>query len=158
MIELVKIAPAMTIDDYASIAYLTGAVHDLRAEAASVLSRFRGRSVLMLNSAATGGGVAEMLPRLVLMLQELGITASWAVMKTDRVEFFRLTKRIHNLIHGEGNPVLGPEERELYEEVNRSVADELRPHLKEGDLLVVHDPQPMAAGAMLKRELGIRAI
>jgi len=148
----------MTLDDYASIAYLAGAVHDLRAEAASLLPRFRGRSVLMLNSSATGGGVAEMLPRLVLMLQELGITASWTVMKTDRVEFFRMTKRIHNLIHGEGNVVLGPEERELYEAVNRNVADQLRPHLKAGDLLVVHDPQPMAAGAMLKRELGIHAI
>ena len=158
MIELVKIAPAMTLDDYASIAYLTGAVHDLRADAASVLPRFRGRSVLMLNSAATGGGVAEMLPRMVLVLQELGITASWAAMKTDRVEFFRLTKRVHNLIHGQGNLVLGPEERELYEAVNRSVADALRPHLKAGDLLVVHDPQPMAAGAMLRREMGIRAI
>jgi len=158
MIELVKIAPAMTLDDYASKAYLTGVIQDLRAEAALVLPRFRGRSVVMLNSAATGGGVAEMLPRLVLMLQELGITASWAVIRTDREEFFRLTKHIHNLIHGQGNPVLGPEERELYEEVNRSIADGLRPHLKEGDLLVVHDPQPMAAGAMLKRELGIHAI
>ena len=49
MIELVKIAPAMTLDDYASIAYLAGAVHDLRAEAEAVLPRFRGRSVLMLN-------------------------------------------------------------------------------------------------------------
>src|SRR5262245_42231782 len=113
MIELVKIAPAMTLDDYASIAYLTGAVHDLRAEAASVLPRFRGRSVVMLNSAAAGGGVAEMLPRMVLVLNELGITANWAAMKTDRVEFFRLTKRVHNLIHGQGNLVLGPEEREL---------------------------------------------
>src|SRR5215469_4685635 len=158
MIELVKIAPAMTLDDYASIAYLAGAVQDLREEAEAVLSRFRGRSVLMLNSAASGGGVAEMLPRMVLMLNELGITASWAAIKTDRVDFFRLTKRLHNLIHGHGDPTLGPEDRELYESVNRSVADALRPHLKAGDLLVVHDPQPMAAGAMLKRELGIRAI
>src|SRR5215469_16367100 len=158
MIELVKIAPAMTLDDYASIAYLAGAVQDLREEAEAVLSRFRGRSVLMLNSAASGGGVAEMLPRMILMLNELGITANWAAIKTDRVDFFRLTKRLHNLIHGHGDPTLGPEDKELYETINRRVADALRPHLKAGDLLVVHDPQPMAAGAMLKRELGIRAI
>jgi trehalose synthase len=148
----------MTLDHYASIAYLAGAVHDLREEAASVLPRFRGRSVLMLNSAATGGGVAEMLPRMVLMLNELGITANWAAIKTDRAEFFRMTKRVHNLIHGQGDPALGPQDRELYEAVNRRVADALRPHLKAGDLLVVHDPQPMAAGAMLRRELDIRAI
>lgn len=158
MIELVKIAPAMTLDAYASIAYLAGSVQDLRKEAEAVLPMFRGRSVLMLNSAAIGGGVAEMLPQMVLMLNELGITANWAAIKTDRVDFFRLTKRLHNLIHGHGNPALGPEDRELYEAVNRGVANALRPHLKAGDILIVHDPQPMAAGAMLRRELGIRAI
>jgi trehalose synthase len=158
MIELVKLTPTMTLDDYASIAYLAGAVHELREEADAVLPRFKGRSVYMLNSTSTGGGVAEMLPRMVLMLNELGVTCQWAVMRTERPEFFRLTKRLHNLIHGEGDPTLSAEDHELYEAVNREVAEHLRPHLKAGDLLVVHDPQPLAAGAMLKQELPIRAV
>ena len=158
MVELVKLTPTITLDDYAAIAYLSGAVHELRAEADALLPHFKGRTVVMLNSTAQGGGVAEMLPRMVLMLNELGVNAHWAAMGPQRPEFFRLTKHLHNLIHGDGEPTLGPEERKLYEEVNHSVAEQLRPHLKPGDVLVVHDPQPLAAGALLKSEMAIHAL
>lgn len=158
MIELVKLKPAITLDDYAAIAYLTGAVHDLRSEAELLLPKFKGRSILMLNSTAQGGGVAEMLPRMVLMLNELGITTHWAVMKPERPEFFKLTKRVHNLIHGHGDPALNADDKKLYEEVSRGIACDLRTHLKAGDALVVHDPQPLGAGAMLKSELGVHVI
>lgn len=158
MIEFVKLTPTITLDDYAAIAYLTGAVHDLRSGAESLLPKFKGRSVLMLNSTAKGGGVAEMLPRMVLMLNEVGITARWAVMKIEQPEFFKLTKRIHNMVHGHGDSALNAADKKLYEEVSRNVADGLRTHLKDGDLLVVHDPQPLGAGAMLKKDLGIHVI
>ena len=158
MIEFVKLTPTITLDDYAAIAYLTGAVHDLRSEAESLLPKFKGRSVLMLNSTAKGGGVAEMLPRMVLMLNEVGITARWAVMKIEQPEFFKLTKRIHNMVHGHGGPTLNAADKKLYEKVSRGVADDLRTHLKDSDLLVVHDPQPLGAGAMLKKDLGIHVI
>ncbi len=158
MVEFVKLTATLTLDDYAATADLVGAVHELRAEADDVLPWFKGRSVVMLNSTAKGGGVAEMLPRIVQMLNELGITAHWAAMGIEHPDFFKFTKRLHNLIHGEGDPVLSLDDRKLYDEVNRSVADQLRPHLKPEDLLIVHDPQPLGAGAILKRELGLRAI
>src|ERR1700756_582539 len=158
MIEFIRLKPTVTLDDYASWSYLAGIIHDRRQEAERFIGRFKGRSVFMLNSTAHGGGVAEMMPLMVEMLNELGITTHWVVMKTERAEFFQFTKRLHNLIHGEGEPVLTLEDRELYETVNRTIADELRPHLKPGDVLVVHDPQPLAAGAMLRRELDIRAV
>jgi len=158
MLEIVKLTPTITLDGYAAFAYLAGSVHDLRQAADAVLPRFKGRSVVMLNSTSKGGGVAEMLPRMVLLLNELGITATWAVMGVENPEFFKLTKRLHNLIHGRGDPALSAEDRNLYEQVNRETADQLRMHLKPDDLLVVHDPQPLGAGAMLKKDLGLHTI
>src|SRR5215469_8194931 len=158
MVEFVKVTSNITLDDYASIAYLTGPVHNLRNAAESLLPNFRGRSVFMLNSTARGGGVAEMMPRIVLMLNELGITTKWAVMKVERPEFFRLTKRLHNLIHGHGDPELHADDRKLYEKVSHDVANALQNHLKPGDLLVIHDPQPLGVATHLGKKLGIHVI
>ena len=41
-----------------------------------------------------------MLPTMIDLLRQLGLDAKWAVMGTERKEFFILTKKIHNLIHG----------------------------------------------------------
>src|SRR5690606_33870042 len=72
--------------------------------------------------------------------------------------FFRLTKHLHNLIHGEGEPHLTDEDRELYRQVSRETADSIKRFIEPGDIVVVHDPQPMGAGAMLREELDIAAI
>jgi trehalose synthase len=112
----------------------------------------------MVNSTARGGGVAEMLPRMCALLEELGVPTRWAVMGTDRREFFALTKRLHNLIHGEGHPELSSDDRQLYEVVNRENAEELAPKLGPDDIVVIHDPQPMAMGPMLKRLVGVRTV
>lgn len=158
MIEFVKLTSTITLDDYAATAYLTGAVHKMRGAAESFLPEFRGRSILMLNSTARGGGVAEMMPRIVLTLNELGFTTKWAVMKVEQPEFFRLTKRLHNLIHGHGDPELRADDRKLYDEVSQRVAEALQMHLKPGDLLIIHDPQPLGVAPILKRKLGIHVI
>ena len=156
--ELVKLRKTISLDDYAAFAHLSHAVRELRAEAGMLVPRLKGRSVLMINSTAQGGGVAEMLPMQIVLLRELGVDANWAVISSDNPEFFRLTKRLHNLIHGEGNPRLGPTEKSLYEQVSRANADELRAQLKPENILVIHDPQPLGAGAMLRKELKLRAI
>lgn len=156
--ELIQLRKTISLDDYAARAHLNRAVQELRAEAATLAPRLKGRSVLMVNSAAQGGGVAEMLPMQVLLLRELGVDANWAVINSDQPEFFRLTKRVHNLIHGEGNPRLGPDEKSLYDEVSRANAAELRAHLRPDDILIIHDPQPLGAGALLKKELNLCAI
>ncbi len=158
MIERVEIPPLPSLDDYAHVAQLTHTVQELRSEASVLAPKLQGRRVWMVNSTAKGGGVAEMLPRLVSMLGEVGVDARWIVMNTRRAEFFPLTKRIHNLIHGSGNPAFTEEDRKLYELVSREVAEALRPQLDPKDILVVHDPQPAGMGAILKRELGIHCI
>jgi len=148
----------MTLDDYESVSELTAHVRQLKAEAATLTPILAGRKVWMLNSTARGGGVAEMLPKIVSLLRELGVECEWAVIHSDVPEFFTLTKRLHNLIHGRGEPDLTSEDAALYEAVNRENADSLRAHLGPRDILVVHDPQPLPCGTMLRRDLGIYTV
>jgi trehalose synthase len=158
MIELVDVDTLPDLEDYAQVAQLTAAVRELRSEASVLAPRLAGRRVWMVNSTAQGGGVAEMLPRMVTLLNDLGVTTHWAVINTDRQEFFSLTKRLHNLIHGSGDPELGAEDRALYETVSHELAAEFRGMLHPRDILVIHDPQPAGMGAALKREIGLPCI
>ena len=95
---------------------------------------------------------------MITILRELGVDVKWAVIGTDKAEFFTLTKRLHNLIHGSGDPQLTGADRAVYEAVSRENADALRPLVRPGDLLVIHDPQPLGSGAILRRELDVRAV
>ncbi len=156
--ELIKLKKTITLDDYASFAHLHRAVQELRTEAAMLVPRLKGRAVLMVNSTAQGGGVAEMLPMQVLLLRELGVRINWAVIGSKDPAFFKLTKRLHNLIHGEGNPDLGQADRQLYEDVSQGNAEALRAELSRDDLLVIHDPQPVGTGALVKKSLDLPAV
>jgi trehalose synthase len=158
MMQLIDLEPRWTLDDYGAVPSLAGPVRTLRAEASLLVSTLKDRTVWMVNSTARGGGVAEMLPRMVTLLSELGLSARWVVMKTDREEFFRLTKRLHNLVHGQDEPAPTEDDRRIYEEVNQETAEQLRSHLKSGDILVVHDPQPMALAGFLRETLDLPAI
>ncbi len=158
MIHIVPVREKMRLEDYEGFAHLTGAVRDLRAAAADLAPRLRNRTVTMVNSTSQGGGVAEMLPKMISLLNDLGVRSRWAVIRSDRPEFFTITKRIHNMIHGQDDAVLDREDRRIYEEINRRNADALKAHLAPEDILVVHDPQPLPLGALLKKELGVRLV
>jgi len=149
--KLVEPDVALTLDDYASVAQLTAAVESLRAAAKSLVGRLAGRTVWHVNSTAQGGGVAELLPAQIALLRGLGVDVRWLVMETDRPEFYALTKRIHNMIHGAGQPELTAADRALYEDVSRGNADALLQQVRAEDLLIIHDPQPLGAGARVKR-------
>ncbi len=158
MIESIAVDNATPLDDYAAHAHLAAAVAELRKEAHELVPRLHGRTVWMVNSTARGGGVAEMLPCIVGILRELGVDARWVVIGTDRERFFGVTKRLHNLIHGEGKPEIDGDDRAIYEQVSRELADELAPKLSPRDVLVVHDPQPCAMGALLRQRIGLCAM
>ena len=157
-LQAVQIAQQHTLDDYAAVAHLAPAVHELRAEAAGVLPRLAGRTVWMVSSTAAGGGVAEMLPPIVALLRDLGARTEWMVIGTEEPEFFVLTKHLHNLIHGSGTPQLDGGAREMFERVNRASAEALRPRLRDGDVLVVHDPQPLPMARMLRESVKLAAV
>ena len=112
--------------------------------------RLRGHRIVMVNTTKTGGGVAEILHRLVVILNELGVPTSWEVMEGDE-RFFNVTKKIHNALHGH-TETLTAEDREVYAERTRLEAERLE---LDGDLILIHDPQP-AALISLRRKPGQR--
>jgi len=117
-----------------------------------------GRSVLNVNSTAKGGGVAEMLQTLLAYARGAGIDARWLVIDGDE-QFFAITKRIHNGIYGspgDGGP-LGGAERRHYERVLRRNGEELRALVRRGDLVLLHDPQPVGLAGELRRS-GARVV
>jgi trehalose synthase len=73
MIQKVSLKDGLHLEDYAGLAYLASAVQDLRAAARLLAPELKGRTVWMANSTAQGGGVAEMMPRLVGMLRDVGV-------------------------------------------------------------------------------------
>jgi trehalose synthase len=107
-----------------------------------------------VNSTAQGGGVAEILHSALGYLTGAGIRPRWMVIRGND-EFFDLTKRIHNLLHGkpgDGGEV-GEEERRVYEETLRPQAEEFCRLVAPGDVVVVHDPQPAGlVPLLLKRD------
>jgi trehalose synthase len=157
-LQRVGISLSHTVDDYAAVAHLTSAVAELNLEARSIVPKLAGRTVWMVSSTAQGGGVAEMLPTVVSLLRGLGVQTEWVVLGSDEPAFFELTKRIHNLIHGVGSPDLSEADRSLYERVNRANAESLRALVRPGDILVVHDPQPLPMAHELRLTVPLLAI
>jgi trehalose synthase len=158
VLEEVDIRFTQNLDTYAADILLSTPVSLLRREAETLVPLLRGRTVWMVNSTARGGGVAEMLPKMVHLLRELGVDVRWVVISTARSAFFPLTKRLHNAIHGDCQTPFTEADRQLYEQVGLELADAMSPRLKPGDVLVIHDPQPAAMGAALRARRDITCI
>ncbi|PKN62365.1 MAG: glycosyl transferase family 1 [Deltaproteobacteria bacterium HGW-Deltaproteobacteria-15] len=112
---------------------------DVIEELTILASHVGGRTIKMVNSTAVGGGVAEMLHRIVPLLNELGVKVSWEVIKGDE-PFYEITKSFHNGLQGKAQ-IFSEDEFEKYLSVNRMNAKEF---IFEEDLIVIHDPQPAA--------------
>jgi trehalose synthase len=151
MARLVEPDVRLSLDDYAAFGQLAPAVEALRKAAKTFAPLFDGRTVWHVNSTAQGGGVAELLPPQIKLMRDLGVDVRWLVMETNRPEFFALTKRIHNMIHGADGQEFTASDRALYEEVSRANAEALLQHVRPNDVVLVHDPQPLGAGARVKR-------
>lgn len=108
------------------------------------------RVVWNVNSTARGGGVAELLQSLVAYARGGGLDVRWVVFEGN-ADFFAVTKRIHNRLHGavgDGGP-LDDKARATYERSTAENLTALASRLRPGDVVIVHDPQP----AGLIREL-----
>ncbi|HEX5533185.1 MAG TPA: glycosyltransferase [Actinomycetales bacterium] len=102
----------------------------------------KDRVVWNVNATATGGGVAEMLAALLAYARGAGIDTRWLVLVGDS-DFFDITKRVHNFLHGsagDGGP-LGEAERRHYEAVLTRNLQALGEQVRQGDIVLLHDPQ-----------------
>lgn len=123
------------LEAYADIAGAEVVAH-LRQLAAPLA----GARVVHVNSTRVGGGVAEILTKLIPLTRELGIDAHWEVISGDS-DFFECTKGMHNTLQGNRLP-LAERLLRVYEQTNRRNAEVLRPALEAADFVVIHDPQP----------------
>ncbi len=120
--------------DYAKI------IRPQNMEEISLLAdKLSGLTVKMVNSTSVGGGVAEMLHRVVPLFNELGLKVKWDVLKGN-ADFFNVTKAFHNALHGKREKVTD-EMIQSYIETNASNAKQMT---FDEDIVVIHDPQPSA--------------
>jgi trehalose synthase len=101
-------------------------------------SRLRDLHVAHVSSTYYGGGVAEILSSLTLLMNGAGLRTGWRVIQ-GRPDFFTITKKMHNALQGDDINLTELKLR-IYEEV--AFENAVRNHL-DHDLVVVHDPQPL---------------
>jgi trehalose synthase len=124
--------PPPHMDDYTAI------VGQAQIDTLRFLAKeLKGKTIKMVNSTAVGGGVAEMLNRLVPLLSELDVPTHWDVI-TGGNDFFEITKAFHNALHGAPYELTQSAKDIflMYNEQNRA-----RMKFDEG-MVVIHDPQP----------------
>jgi trehalose synthase len=135
--------PRKSLQDYAPIVG-DGVLREIRLLA----GHLQGARVQHINSTAEGGGVAELLAMLVPLMRDVGLDATWHVMRASEA-FFEVTKVLHNNLHGE-HQELTAEMRKIYWDTARDNVGLVR---RDADFVCIHDPQP----AGLVRERGEKA-
>jgi trehalose synthase len=125
--------------------------------AKGIAARMNGRTLWNINSTAVGGGVAELLASLLPYVRGIGVDARWSVIQGSP-EFFRVTKRLHNALHGaEGDGTrLDEAARTAYDAATQRNAETLLRTVRARDVVILHDPQTaglarplMEAGALV---------
>jgi trehalose synthase len=130
----------------------------LRRAAAAYDEVLGGKTFWNVSSTEHGGGVAEMLDLLVGYARDAGADARWLVIEGDP-EFFSVTKRLHNRLHGAAGDsgALGPREAAHYAAVTAANARGIDGRFRPGDIVVLHDPQTAGLAATLRAQ-GARVI
>jgi trehalose synthase len=106
-------------------------------------SNIQGVRVVHVNSTREGGGVAEILNKMVPLMQALQIDTRWEVIKGSP-EFYQCTKGMHNAL--QGNRInISREQIAAYESANEAFARDYGSVLEEAEVVFIHDPQPAPA-------------
>jgi trehalose synthase len=101
--------------------------------------KLKDKSIRMFNSTAVGGGVAEILNRMVPLLAELGINTKWEVIRGG-AEFFSVTKKFHNALHGKKEDIT-QHDFDIFMDASQKNIDAFA---TDDDIIFIHDPQPIA--------------
>lgn len=109
-------------------------VQKIRSEASSLSEK----KMVHINSTYQGGGVAEILNSLIILLNDVGIETDWRILHGN-LDFFTITKKFHNALQGE-RINLSEKKKEIYyiNNVNNAIFSHIN-----HDFVVVHDPQPL---------------
>jgi trehalose synthase len=121
------------IEDYIPVVG-HGVIADIHRKA----KKLYHRHIIHFNSTFLGGGVAEILSRLIPMMNDTGIQTGWRVLHGN-LSFYELTKKFHNGLQS-ADIELSEEEKKLYYEVNQGFSTYT--HI-DHDCVIVHDPQPL---------------
>lgn len=134
----------LSLEDYAKIIG-ENEVESIQAYA----NQLAGKSVVHVSSTAFGGGVSEMLRRIVPLMRDVGLDAEWKVIRGEK-EFFDVTKSFHNALQGKKMELSSDMKRTYlrYNELNAGFLD------LDYDYVVVHDPQPLAMIGYQPRKRG----
>ena len=127
-------------------------VADLARTISRAKASLNGRVIWNVNSTMRGGGVAEMLASLIAYARGASIDARWTVIRAD-APFFRVTKRLHNRLHGDegdGGP-LGEAEAAILQRLCRRRARSLGALIRPEDIVLLHDPQTAAMVSEIKK-------
>ena len=122
------------IDEYGPVVG-QAIIDDLRL----LSEKLRGKVVQHINSTAVGGGVAEILNRMVPLLNDLGVDTHWDLIKGGE-QFFGVTKKFHNAIHGQPEEI-SKRDFEIFRETSEQNIRDVPIY---GDIVFIHDPQPVA--------------
>ena len=118
---------------------------------------FAGRAIWHVNSTARGGGVAELLRALLPYARSAGVDVRWVVLR-EQPEFFAVTKRLHNHLHGDPGDggKLDADAHHLYDSVLQANVEALTPLMQSGDIVYLHDPQTAGmVGPLCERGLNV---
>jgi len=111
--------------------------------------KLKGIKVLQVSSTYKGGGVAEILHRMVPLMNELEIETDWKVLEGDE-KFFTFTKKLHNLLHIPCGECIDSEEIVYYLKITYENFKKI--NTENYDVIFIHDPQPM--GLIIKKRPG----
>ena len=131
---------------------------EIERVAAGAKAEFAGRAIWHFSSTARGGGVAELLRTLLPYARDAGVDVRWVVLR-EKAEFFAVTKRLHNNLHGDRGDggALDEEARRVYEAVSAANVEALESLIQRGDIVYLHDPQTAGMVAPLC-ERGLRVV
>jgi len=122
------------LEDYVPIVG-QNVIDDLRLLA----GKLENKLIRHINSTSVGGGVAEILSRMIPLFQDLGVDCRWDVIKGGEA-FFNVTKKFHNALHGKPEDLV-QEDFDIFLETSEQNLGQMD---LSGDILFIHDPQPVA--------------
>lgn len=102
----------------------------------------KGIKIVHVNSTKEGGGVAEILVKMVPFTNALGLETTWEVIHGNEA-FYRTTKLMHNLLQGMRGPLPTSSALAHYETINQANSERLKELLETADIVIIHDPQPL---------------